>query len=72
MTLVGFVESISVAKMYAQKHGYDIVAGSELKALGLANMVRNPTLFYLGAEIFAVLYAKCGLTGLLRLPVHPT
>ena len=40
VTLVGFVESIAVAQLYAQKHGYDISAGSELKALGLANMVR--------------------------------
>jgi SulP family sulfate permease len=40
VTLVGFVESIAVAQLYAQRHGYDISAGSELKALGIANMVR--------------------------------
>ena len=37
--LVGFVESIAVAKMYAQKHGYEINGGTELKAVGLTNIV---------------------------------
>lgn len=36
--LVGFVESIAVAKKYAQTHGYEISATTELKAIGLANI----------------------------------
>jgi SulP family sulfate permease len=38
VTLVGFIESVSVANMYALKHGYTVSAESELKALGLANV----------------------------------
>ena len=38
VTLVGFIESITVAKMYALKHGYAVSAESELKALGCANI----------------------------------
>lgn len=37
--LVGFMESIAVAKLYAQKHGYEISASTELKALGLTNIL---------------------------------
>ena len=35
--LVGFIESIAVAKLYAQKHCYDINIGTELKAVGLTS-----------------------------------
>lgn len=38
IALVGFMESIAVAKVYASKNGYDIDADQELKALGLANL----------------------------------
>ena len=39
VAFVGFIESIAVAKMYAVKHGYDIAPSSELKALGVTNVV---------------------------------
>ena len=39
VTFVGFIESVAVAKLYALKHEYDIATESELKALGLANVV---------------------------------
>lgn len=39
VAFVGFIESIAVAKMYAVKHGYDIVPSSELKALGVTNLL---------------------------------
>jgi hypothetical protein len=39
VAFVGFIESIAVAKMYAVKHGYDILPSSELKALGVTNML---------------------------------
>ena len=37
--LVGFMESIAVAKVYASKHGYEVDANRELMGLGLANIV---------------------------------
>ncbi|MFW5972619.1 MAG: SulP family inorganic anion transporter [Bacteroidota bacterium] len=36
--LVGFMESIAVAKVYASKHGYEVDANRELTGLGLANI----------------------------------
>jgi SulP family sulfate permease len=38
ISLVGFMESIAVAKVYASRHRYDIDADQELKALGVANL----------------------------------
>lgn len=38
VAIVGFVESIAVAKLYAQKHGYDVSATGELLALGVTNV----------------------------------
>ncbi len=38
IALVGFMESIAVAKVYASKGRYDIDPDQELKALGLANL----------------------------------
>ena len=38
ISLVGFMESIAVAKVYASRFRYDIDADQELKALGLANL----------------------------------
>lgn len=38
ISLVGFMESIAVAKVYASRNRYDIDADQELKALGLANL----------------------------------
>lgn len=38
ISLVGFMESIAVAKVYSSKNRYDIDANQELKALGLANL----------------------------------
>ena len=35
--LVGFIESIIVTKVYADKHGYFVSANRELVALGAAN-----------------------------------
>ncbi|HHO52785.1 MAG TPA: solute carrier 26 family protein [Deltaproteobacteria bacterium] len=39
ISLVGFMESISVAKNFARVHRYEIDADQELKALGIANLV---------------------------------
>ncbi len=39
IALVGFMESIAVAKAFASKHRYDVDANQELIALGLANLV---------------------------------
>lgn len=39
ISLVGFMESIAVAKAYATKHGYEVDANRELVALGAANLV---------------------------------
>lgn len=38
ITLVGFMESIAVAKVYARRHRYEVVANSELIGLGAANV----------------------------------
>ena len=38
ITLVGFMESIAVAKVYARRHGYDVEPNRELVALGSANV----------------------------------
>lgn len=38
ITIVGFMESIAVAKVYARRHRYDVVANSELIGLGTANV----------------------------------
>jgi SulP family sulfate permease len=38
ISLVGFMESIAVAKVYASRFRYDIDADQELKALGFANI----------------------------------
>ncbi|MBI5450787.1 MAG: solute carrier family 26 protein [Gammaproteobacteria bacterium] len=38
IALVGFVEAISVAKVFARKNRYDIQANRELVALGIANI----------------------------------
>ncbi len=38
ITLVGFMESIAVAKVYARRHRYDIDANRELIGLGAANV----------------------------------
>lgn len=38
LLVVGYVESIAVAKLYALKYGYEINPSSELKALGVTNM----------------------------------
>jgi sulfate permease, SulP family len=39
IALVGFMESIAVAKVYAAKHRYDVDPNQELVALGAANLV---------------------------------
>ena len=39
VAIVGFVESIAVAKLYAQRHGYDVSANGELLALGVTNVL---------------------------------
>jgi SulP family sulfate permease len=39
ISLVGFMESIAVAKVYASRDRYEVDASQELVALGLANMV---------------------------------
>lgn len=39
IALVGFMESIAVAKIYATKHRYDVDPNRELVALGAANLV---------------------------------
>lgn len=38
ITLVGFMESIAVAKVYARRHRYDVEPNSELIGLGAANV----------------------------------
>ena len=38
ITLVGFMESIAVAKVYARRHRYDVDANQELIGLGAANV----------------------------------
>lgn len=38
IALVGFMESIAVAKVYATRHGYEVDPDRELKALGAANL----------------------------------
>ncbi|MFA9563139.1 MAG: SulP family inorganic anion transporter [Acidimicrobiales bacterium] len=38
ITLVGFMESIAVAKVYARRHRYDVDANQELVGLGMANV----------------------------------
>ncbi len=38
ITIVGFMESIAVAKVYARRHRYDVDANRELVGLGLANV----------------------------------
>lgn len=38
ITLVGFMESIAVAKVYARRHRYDVDANQELVGLGAANV----------------------------------
>jgi len=38
ITIVGFMESIAVAKVYARRHRYDIDANRELVGLGAANV----------------------------------
>jgi SulP family sulfate permease len=38
ITIVGFMESIAVAKVYARRHRYEVVPNSELIGLGAANM----------------------------------
>lgn len=38
ITIVGFMESIAVAKVYARRHKYEVVANSELVGLGAANV----------------------------------
>ncbi len=38
ITLVGFMESIAVAKVYARRHRYDLDPNAELVALGAANV----------------------------------
>mmetsp|Transcript_36277 Transcript_36277/g.79296 ORF Transcript_36277/g.79296 Transcript_36277/m.79296 type:complete len:855 (-) Transcript_36277:130-2694(-) len=37
--LIGYMESIAIGKNLAAKHGYELEAGQELLALGLANLV---------------------------------
>lgn len=38
ITIVGFMESIAVAKVYARRHRYDVVPNNELIGLGFANV----------------------------------
>ncbi len=38
ITMVGFMESIAVAKVYARRHRYDVDANQELVGLGAANV----------------------------------
>ena len=38
ITLVGFMESIAVAKVYARRHGHDVDPNAELIGLGAANV----------------------------------
>ncbi len=46
ISLVGFMESYAVAKVYATKHRYDVDANRELVGLGLANVVGSFFLSY--------------------------
>jgi MFS superfamily sulfate permease-like transporter len=39
MVIVGFVQSIAIAKRLAYKHGYEIDSSQELIALGMANLL---------------------------------
>jgi SulP family sulfate permease len=39
--LLAYIETVSAAKMLAQKNGYDIDAGQELLALGVANLTTS-------------------------------
>jgi sulfate transporter 4 len=39
ISVIGFMESISIAKALANQHGYTLVPGQELVALGAANIV---------------------------------
>lgn len=39
MVIVGFVQSIAIAKRLAYKHSYEIDSSQELIALGMANLV---------------------------------
>lgn len=39
VSLVGFIESVSVAQTYAQQYGYSCNPSTELKALGAVNMI---------------------------------
>ncbi len=39
IALIGFMESVAVAKVYAGRHGYRLDANQELVALGAANLV---------------------------------
>lgn len=38
ITIVGFMESIAVAKVYARRHRYEVIPNSELIGLGAANV----------------------------------
>lgn len=38
ITIVGFMESIAVSKVYARRHRYEVVPNSELVGLGAANL----------------------------------
>ena len=46
LSLIGFLESIAVAKKYAQEYGYAVTSNTELVALGLSNMVGSFTSCY--------------------------
>ena len=73
--LVGFVESIAVAKLYAQKHGYEINSGTELKAVGLtsalfftnvvseSHICNNIYIFMICADIFGSLVGSFSVMG---------
>ena len=39
ISIIGFVESVVIAKTYSSKHNYSVSANRELVALGVANMV---------------------------------
>lgn len=47
ITFVGFIESIAIAKNYALKHGYDVTPSTELKALGITNILGSFTQCFL-------------------------
>jgi sulfate transporter 4 len=44
--IIGFMESIAISKALAAKHKYEIDAGQELKALGVANLLGSFTSAY--------------------------